>query len=167
MPAKEPKFPMKFKTFIRWIVPKPRQHVLRLEIFKRYIIYEFTSLFRLKQIAERTPLAERESPELLAKNECEEMISRLTREGVSGPSDGVDFFGWKAYIVKWRSARRIEQRKEARAAGVLKEKRRKFLRVLLNRISAISSGKSAISSFKIQPKVLFRQRKSDRSSVQK
>ena len=128
-----PKFPMKFKVIIRWMVPWRRQHKFRILNFEKYL-YEY---YKLK--ATMYPPHSAEAPELYAKRKTDDLIERLKNEGMNSPMDKISFFDTQQAVKEWRPKRKIQQRKEARASGILKEKRKKLLRVLVNRISAISS----------------------------
>jgi hypothetical protein len=128
-----PKFPMRFKVIIRWMVPWRRQHKFRIQVFQKYL-YDFH-----QSRAVVRSLQPGDTPELYAKRKADDLIERLKHEGMNGPMDKISFFDTKHAVKEWRLKRKIQQRKEARASGILKEKRKKLLWVLVNLISAISS----------------------------
>jgi hypothetical protein len=122
MPTKPPNFPMKFKVFIRWMYPGPRQHVKRLYHFRRYLCDHFKAV----EEQERAPFISEEMRALSASQRADAFIERLKSDSIRSPFDPVDFFAMLRTIQDWRKQRLIDQRKEARASRTLKENRKKF-----------------------------------------
>lgn len=143
--SKPPAFPMKFKVYIRWMVPGPRQHSARLHIFRQFLYASFAAgeYYQAYQSFPRAyPLIGYNAEETdatrqrMAESKADDLIARLSRDGVARPEDGVDFFETMRAIVRWRAKRKIQQRKDARASRTLKNYRKKILWLLLDRISA-------------------------------
>src|SRR5580700_5053752 len=97
-PDRKPKFPMKPKTLMRWMVPGPRHHKQRIHLFRQYLHYYFKSiiLFQYRGINE----AQIEEAKKMADN----LISKWMKDGFEAEIDGgYHFYGLRQEVARWRS----------------------------------------------------------------
>jgi hypothetical protein len=102
--TKEPRFPMKFREFLRRIFGG-RYHADRLHLYRKFLFEHFEAASS-KQ----------------AEAQVIEIIKKQGQEGITNPNW---FFEVKHEIPRWRRLNRINQRKEAAKSRWLKEKQRK------------------------------------------
>lgn len=124
-----PKFPMKFKVFLRRIFGG-RLHADRLRLFRKFAFEELRSQ-QLAKDRELTPEAAGAAAEVMR----DKLIADLNRDGIH---DLNWLFRTTERIALWRPSNRINQRRDANSSRWLKENRKKILAILHRRISDIS-----------------------------
>jgi len=133
---KPPKFPMKFKVFLRWEFGG-RLHADRIRLFRKFLFQEFQYSRELQGLSP-------EARDAAAIAMRDKLIADLSRDGIH---DLNWYFRTNERISEWRKENRHQQRKDANASRHLKENRRKFLRLLRWRIAALSqSEKCSLAS---------------------
>ena len=160
---------MKFKVFLRWMIPDLRHYESRLLIFRRFLYATFKDRigyfypnphpptpFTFDSIA----YASAQERDQAAEKQADDLIARLRRNGLAHTDDGLHFFELREDVRAWRARRRQQQRKEARSSRTLKNYRKKILELLQKRITASRNQESVISLDKSAKKVSSRKPKS-------
>ena len=126
---KPPKFPMKFREFLRRMFGG-RLHDERLHLFRKY-------LFDSTKVSEYYRGGHGSHQALIdaASKTTDELIGKYNREGITEPNWYITLRG---DISRWRKANRIFQRQQANKSRWLKENRKKLLRLLQRRVSDLS-----------------------------
>jgi hypothetical protein len=131
--SKQPDFPMKFKVFLRWVVPGPRLYDERFHIYRKFLYEYHAGMWDLH------PGHAKDSGYQSSDQEADTLIARLVKYGLSGSNyDTTLFFETKRQLEQWRNIKRIQQRKNALQSRWLKYYRKKLLRLLKNRRGDIS-----------------------------
>jgi len=116
---KPPKFPMKFKDFLRRAFGG-RLHAERLRLFRKFLVSEYTYFSKEGEDKEDIPT---------------KLISALSENGIASQGS---YYGFVQQIGQWRAINKVQQRKDANKNRWLKENRKKILVVLQKRISDMS-----------------------------
>lgn len=131
---KPPKFPMKFRVFLRRAFGG-RLHCDRLHLYRKYLLQQFEvevwfrgGLMRVQNPQHRT---------LAAEKLRDEFLINISRDGITDPER---FSAEFQDIQRWRQLNKVQQRKEANKSRWLKENRKKILALLQRRISDMSQG---------------------------
>lgn len=168
--SKPPAFPMKFKVFLRWMVPDLRHYAARLHLFRQFL-YAYCkahpapppeSYFKINSplLGYRADETD-ESWTREAEKTADNWIAKWSRDGIGDPVySGLDFFEVRRAIKIWRTRRLIQQRRDARASRTLKNYRKKILWLLQTRTTASRNSENVISLVKPAKKVQSRKRKS-------
>ena len=127
-PARPPKFPMKFREFLRRMFGG-RLHADRLRLYRKFVFQEMRHEAMLQGI--RPPAAQEAAAEVMR----DELIAKLSCEGITDPSW---YFHTNERIHFWRKSNRLQQRRAANEKRWLKESRKKILWLLQKRISDMS-----------------------------
>lgn len=132
---KPPKFPMKFRVFLRRAFGG-RLHCDRLHLYRKYLLQQFEVevWFRGGLMRVQNP-QQRQQRTLAAEKLRDEFLEKMSRDGVTDPEWFSAVF---QEIQRWRQLNRVQQRKDANQSRRLKENRKKILRLLQNRISELS-----------------------------
>lgn len=123
---KPPKFPMKFREFLRRAFGG-RLHGDRLHMFRKFLKSEYSY----------------GNPDVPTS-----LISKISEAGIR---DQDTYYGFVGQIKQWRAVNRLQQRKAAGQTRWLKESRKKLLTVLQKRINALSqTEKCSLASRKVK-----------------
>jgi hypothetical protein len=140
-PMKPPKFPMKFKEFLRRMFGG-RLHSDRLRLYRKYLLdqFEVEVWFKgsMRELAGRQSLDSKESRIAAAEKLRDGFVAKLSNEGVADPEW---YEAVAPEIQRWRGLNRVAQRKAAIKSRWDKEKSKKILELPKTEESGISKDK--------------------------
>jgi hypothetical protein len=159
-PMKPPKFPMKFKDFLRRTFGGTR-HMERLHLYRKYLLnqFEVEIWFKgsMRELVGRQILDSKESRIAAAEKLRDEFIAKLSKEGITDPEwyDAV-----APEIQRWRVLNRTAQRQAASKSRWDKEKQKKILELPKTAESALSQDeKCSLASKKAKKSVVSHPKK--------
>jgi hypothetical protein len=126
IPKPNPKYPMKFKQFLR-LAFGGRLYAERLRLFRKYMLHEIQQAEHLKKLSQK-------AREIEAIDQRDKFIVELQRDGV----DETTGVAHRPRIAAWRAWNRINQRVQAIKSRWDKEKRKKILELPKSEGSGVS-----------------------------
>lgn len=132
-PMKPPKFPMKFKEFLRRMFGG-RLHADRLRSYRRYL-FEKCELEIFNQDTQRVHSPE--SRNAAAEKMRDDLIAKYSHEGII---DIRWYIAAEEAIKRWKHHIRLRQRRDANKSRWDKEKRKKILELPKTNESGVSQG---------------------------
>ena len=140
-PMKPPKFPLKFKEFLRRAFGGTR-HMERLHLFRKYLLNMYSQIEELKHLSPEA----REAEAIVRRDK---LIATYNQEGVHE----IPFGYFMERIPAWREHSHVAQRQAAAQSRWEKEKQKKILALPKTAESALSQDEKRSLASKKNKKV--------------